>query len=74
MANHKLDLKGLRCPQPVLKMTALVPKMQPGDMLEVMADCPTFESDVRKWAERLKKPILSLEKGEGSVVTVQVQF
>lgn len=74
MATHSLDLKGLRCPQPVLKMTALVPKLQPGDILEAVADCPTFEADVRRWCDRLKKPILSLTKGEAKQVSIQVQF
>jgi len=35
MTTHKLDAKGLRCPQPILKITALMPTINSGDVLEV---------------------------------------
>lgn len=53
-----LDLKGLACPQPALKMTIEALSMKPGDLLEAVADCPTFESDVRGWCQRSKKALL----------------
>jgi tRNA 2-thiouridine synthesizing protein A len=43
MALHTLDATGLKCPQPTLKITVQATKMQPGDIFEVVADCPTFE-------------------------------
>ncbi|MFH0774878.1 MAG: sulfurtransferase TusA family protein [bacterium] len=41
----------MRCPQPILKITVKSPDMTPGDILEVLGDCPTFEKDVRVWCE-----------------------
>jgi tRNA 2-thiouridine synthesizing protein A len=73
MAMKDMDCKGLKCPQPVLKIAAMVPEMQPGDILRVVGDCPTMEEDVRKWAERMKKTILAVTR-EGNAVTVQIQF
>ena len=43
MAIHNLDARGLKCPQPTLKITAMAVRMKPGDILEAVADCPTFE-------------------------------
>jgi tRNA 2-thiouridine synthesizing protein A len=45
MATVNLDCLGLRCPQPILKIAAKSAELKPGDILEVTADCPTFEKD-----------------------------
>ena len=73
MAVHKLDATGLRCPQPILKITIMMPEMNPGDVLEVSADCDSFESDVRTWCDRLKKTLLAVTQ-DGDVVTASIQF
>jgi TusA-related sulfurtransferase len=74
MAVVVLDAKGLRCPQPVLKIAAKVPELKPGDILEVVADCPTFEQDVRQWCEKMKKPLLWIRDEGGGVKRCQIQF
>lgn len=73
MAVQVLDARGLKCPQPTLKITVLAAKMKQGDVLEVMADCPTFESDVRNWCSRSKKTLLWV-RDEGAAKKVQIQF
>ena len=73
MANVKLDCKGLRCPQPILKIAAKMPEVAKGDVLEVEADCDTFEQDVRKWCERMKKTLPAVT-AQGKVKTAQIQF
>ena len=73
MATVTLDAVGLRCPQPILKITSKMPEISPGDVLEVSADCPTFEDDVRKWCERMKKTLLAIEKN-GDKAVAQIQF
>lgn len=53
MPTKFMDLAGLKCPQPTLKMTIeLHTGLQKGDTLEVVADCPTFENDVKNWCKR----------------------
>ena len=47
MAVTVLDARGMKCPLPTLKMTGVCRTLKPGDILEVVADCPTFETDVR---------------------------
>jgi tRNA 2-thiouridine synthesizing protein A len=73
MPIEKLDVRGLKCPQPVLKIAAKSPIMKKGDVLEVMADCPTFEQDVKAWCERVKKPLLWMRK-DGEMFVCQIQF
>ena len=43
MANTVLDATGVRCPEPVLKIAAKSAELAPGDTLEVLGDCPTFD-------------------------------
>jgi TusA-related sulfurtransferase len=47
--------------------------MKAGDILTVEADCPTFEEDVRKWCERMKKTLLAVNT-KGNAKTVRIQF
>ena len=73
MAEKTIDAKGLRCPQPVLKIAARMPEMKAGDILVIEADCPTFEEDVRKWCDRMKKTLLAVNT-TGSAKTIRIQF
>ena len=73
MAAVSLDLKGLRCPQPILKITAKSVDMKTGDVLEVEADCPTFETDVKTWCERVGKTLLWINEESGKF-RCQIQF
>lgn len=73
MAVILLDVKGAKCPRPTLEMTIKIKDLKDGDILEVIADCPTFESDVKKWSERMKKPLLMLKDEGNGVKRVQVK-
>jgi tRNA 2-thiouridine synthesizing protein A len=74
MAVKILDTLGLQCPQPVLKIAVMAPDMEPGDILEVLGDCPTFENDIRIWCERLRKVFLSIKDEGGNAQRIQIQF
>lgn len=74
MAIEVLDTRGLKCPQPVLKIAVRSPDMESGDILEVTGDCPTFEKDVRMWCERLNKILLSVKDEGNGVFKIQIQF
>jgi tRNA 2-thiouridine synthesizing protein A len=66
MAVRILDTRGLKCPQPTLKAMAESHSMPKGDILEVVADCPTFEHDMRSWCERTKKTMLWMKVEDGN--------
>jgi tRNA 2-thiouridine synthesizing protein A len=74
MATVDLDALGLRCPQPVLKIAAKSAELKSGDILEVVADCPTFEKDVRQWCERTKKTLLWVRSDGNGSKRCQIQF
>lgn len=70
----KLDTTGLRCPEPVLKIAAKLMDMKPGDVLEVIGDCSTFERDVRNWCKRMKKTLLFVKDEGAGRINCQIQF
>ncbi|MDD2271870.1 MAG: sulfurtransferase TusA family protein [Desulfuromonadaceae bacterium] len=55
-----LDATGLKCPKPVLKLSVVSVEMKPGEVLEIVGDCPTFEKDIVVWCARLKKTLLMM--------------
>ena len=69
-----LDTLGVKCPQPVLKIAVKAPSMKPGDVLEVLGDCPTFERDIRAWCQRLGKTLLSVKEEGVTAKRIQIQF
>jgi len=57
-----LDCIGLYCPTPVLKTRQEVDKLAIGETLEVLADDPAAEDDLKAWAKRTGQKILEIEK------------
>lgn len=74
MAVEVLDTLGVKCPQPVLKLAVKAPSMKPGDILELLGDCPTFERDIRAWCQRLGKVMLSVREEGDTAKRIQIQF
>lgn len=74
MALQKLDFKGMKCPQPTLKLTTLSFNIPKGDVIEIVADCATFEADMRNWCTRNNKVLVSMrDLGKGMKIC-QIQF
>lgn len=59
-----LDCIGLYCPEPVFRTREEISSVEVGQVLEVLADDPASESDIRSWAKHSGHELLSLEKLE----------
>ena len=73
MPTQTIDARGLKCPQPILKITATAIRMKAGDTMEILADCSTFENDLRDWCQRSKKMLMWV-KEEAGTKKAQIQF
>jgi TusA-related sulfurtransferase len=62
-----LDCIGLYCPMPVLKTREEIDKLESGDILEMLADDPAAEEDIKAWAKRTGNKLLSLEKTDDGI-------
>lgn len=67
-----LDCLGLYCPEPVFKTRMELDEMKVGEVLEVMADDPAAEADIRSLVKHLEQEILSVSK-EGSAVHILIK-
>jgi tRNA 2-thiouridine synthesizing protein A len=73
-SHRLLDAAGLKCPQPVLKLSVVSPEMNAGEVLEIVGDCPTFEKDVRAWCDRLKKTLVLIRDDGNGRMHAMIRF
>jgi TusA-related sulfurtransferase len=60
-----IDCVGLYCPEPVFRTREEISSISLGQVLEVLADDPASESDIRSWAKHAGHELISIEKVEG---------
>ncbi len=71
-AHQTLDCIGLYCPIPILNTRQEMDKLAIGQILEVLADDPAAEADLKAWAKRTGQKILEIEKtDEGMSFLIQ---
>jgi len=62
-----LDCLGLYCPEPVFRTRLKLDQIEIGHVLEVTADDPAAEEDLKRLAKRLGHEIMSLESDDDQV-------
>jgi len=70
--DRTLDCIGLYCPEPVFKTRLELDEMKPGQTLEVLADDPAAESDIRSLVKNLEQELVSVNK-EGNTVRMLIR-
>lgn len=60
--SYVLDCVGLYCPIPVLKTRQEIDRLAIGEILEVLADDPASEPDIKAWAKRAGQEIIRIDK------------
>ena len=60
-----LDLSGLSCPGPLVKIKEKIDKLQENEELKVKVSDPGFYNDIQAWSKVTKNPLLSLDKKDG---------
>jgi tRNA 2-thiouridine synthesizing protein A len=65
--DRSLDCIGLYCPEPVFRTRLALDDLQVGQVLEVTADDPAAEEDIKRLVRRLGHEILELESDNGEV-------
>ncbi|MBL7169040.1 sulfurtransferase TusA family protein [Candidatus Bathyarchaeota archaeon] len=56
-----LDCTGLYCPEPVFRTRLALDELETGQTLEVTADDPAAEEDLKRLAKRLGHEVLDLK-------------
>lgn len=61
-SNVQLNLEGLLCPIPVVKVSQAVKNMNVGDVLEATATDPGVMADIPAWTKSTGNELVSMEK------------
>lgn len=62
-----LDCLGLYCPEPVFRTRLKLDQIEIGQVLEVTADDPAAEEDLKRLAKRLGHEIVNLESYDDQI-------
>jgi len=62
-----IDLKGLPCPQPVIKVSKGIKEIQVGQVLEAVTTDPGSLADFPAWARTSGNEILKTEQESGTI-------
>jgi tRNA 2-thiouridine synthesizing protein A len=57
-----VDCIGLYCPQPLFQTREGIDSIEVGELLEVLADDPAAEEDIKRFAKRTGHEIIGFEK------------
>lgn len=70
--NRTVDCTGLYCPEPVFRTRTELDEMEAGEVLEVIADDPAAEEDIKSLVKHLGQEILRIHK-EGNVLQILIR-
>lgn len=70
--DRTLDCLGLYCPEPIFRTREEMDKLEKGQVLEITADDPAAEEDIKFWARTTGQEILDFKK-EGYKITFLIR-
>ncbi len=70
--DRTVDCLGLYCPEPVFKTRLELDELKVGESLEVLADDPAAEEDIRSLIKHLEQELVSVSK-EGNKVRILIR-
>jgi tRNA 2-thiouridine synthesizing protein A len=68
----KLNLEGLLCPIPIVKVSQAIKNMEVGQVLEATATDPGVLADIPAWAKSTGNELLSIERN-GKLITFLIK-
>jgi tRNA 2-thiouridine synthesizing protein A len=68
MTDDTLDCTGLMCPMPIVKLAKKMKEMEPGQVLELVADDVGSKEDVPAWCNRTGNELVDQKEEDGKFV------
>ena len=72
VADQVLDCTGMSCPLPVVKTSQAIKKIEPGQVLELLATDPGVEPDMKAWSGRTGNELRGIDR-QGDVFHVLIR-
>lgn len=60
--DRKIDCIGLFCPMPIVKTREAIREMAVGQTLEILADDPGSDPDLRSWTDRTGHELVEVDR------------
>lgn len=73
MSHYLLDVKGLLCPMPVIRLGEQARQLSAGDVIEIQATDPGVKADVPAWCRVHGHNVLE-QSEQDDVVTILVEL
>jgi len=67
-ADEFLDCTGLYCPVPIFETRKKINSIKKGQILELIADDPASEEDIKSWAKTTGNELLKIEKDKDKFI------
>lgn len=71
-AKKSIDCIGLFCPQPLFQTRMALDKMEPGEILEILTDDPSAESDFKAFSQKTGNELVRIER-EGTILKIFIK-
>lgn len=71
-ADHQLDTRGLRCPEPIMMLHQQIRRMAVGEVVHILATDPATRRDIVQFCEFLPHELLASET-EGEELQYWIQ-
>ena len=68
LADEFLDCTGLYCPVPIFETRKKIDSIKQGQILELTADDPASEEDIKSWAKTTGNELLKIEKDKDKFI------
>jgi len=68
LADEFLDCTGLYCPTPIFETRKKIDSIKQGQILELTADDPASEEDIKSWAKTTGNKLLKIEKDKDKFI------
>lgn len=65
--DKSMDLKGLPCPMPVVKVSKGIKEVEVGQIIEAVTTDPGSLADFPAWAKTSGNEILKTDQGDGAI-------
>jgi TusA-related sulfurtransferase len=69
----EFDARGLKCPMPIIKLSAALKTIPVGEELSVLADDRGFAPDARAWCDKTGHELVSLDEDNPSRVVAVIR-
>jgi len=73
MSTTALDLKGLLCPMPIVKIAQAIKNVEIGDTIEATATDPGVLADIPAWARSTGQELVAMEKKDSKEIRFVVK-